>query len=234
VKNVLWSKDIGWYNLKKEIIEEEQKMIFDGHKNIGHPTGSSRDSWYPYKCARCERDISGAVVAIASSEGDTVRWLQCTNCGDGAVQRIDKNIYPGVAFGVKLEGLPEDVELAYTEARNCMAVDAYGACELICRKILMCVAVEKGAREGESFSSYLKYLGDKGFITDAMMGWVGIIKENGNKATHKIEQVNEERAESTIMFTAELLRIVYEMEFMAERYGERKEGEGEGEGEREG
>jgi len=198
-------------------------MKFNGHKSIGHSDGSTNDSWYPYKCATCERDISGAVVAFASSGGHTVRWLQCTHCGDGAVQRIDENIYPGVAFGIKLDGLPEDVELAYKEARNCMAVDAYGACELVCRKILMCVAVEKGAKEGESFSSYLKYLGDKGFITDAMMGWVGIIKENGNKATHKIEKVDKGRAESTIMFTAELLRIVYEMEFMAKRYGKRKE-----------
>jgi hypothetical protein len=91
----------------------------------------------------------------------------------------------------------------------------------------MCVAVGKGAKEGESFSSYLKYLGDKGFITDAMMGWVEIIKENGNKATHKIEKVDKERAESTVMFTAELLRIVYEMEFMARKYGRKIEEEKE-------
>lgn len=197
-------------------------MRFNGHKSISRPDGSSNESWYPYKCARCERDVSGAVVAIASAGGDTVRWLQCTHCGDGAVQRIDENIYPGVAFGVKLEGLPGEVEVAYTEARNCMAVDAYGACELVCRKILMCVAVGKGAKEGESFSSYLTYLGEKGFITDAMMGWVEIIRENGNKATHKIEKVDKERAESTIMFTAELLRIVYEMDFIAKKYTNKK------------
>lgn len=202
-------------------------MIFSGHKGITHPDGNSRDAWWPYKCATCGKDVSGAVVARATSGTDVVRWLQCPNCGDGAVQRIDRNIYPGVPFGVKLEGLPDDVELAYTEARNCMAVDAYGACELVCRKILMCVGVEKGAKEGEPFASYLTYLAGKGFITDAMMGWVEIIKENGNKATHRIEKVDKARAESTIMFTGELLRIVYEMEFMANTYGKkRKEGEG--------
>jgi hypothetical protein len=215
----VWGTNIGWYNVKKETIEEERKMPFEGHKRIYRPDGSTGDSWFPYKCAKCERDVSGAVVARTISGPPYVSWLQCTICGDGAVQRLDGNVYPGVAFGVKLEGLPGEVEMAYTEARNCMSVDAYGACELVCRKILMCVAVEKGATEGESFSSYLSYLGEKGFITDAMMGWVEIIRENGNKAAHKIEQVDKKRAESTIMFTAELLRIVYEMEFMAKMYG---------------
>jgi DNA-directed RNA polymerase subunit RPC12/RpoP len=201
-------------------------MTFEGHKGILRLDGSTSESWYPFRCATCGRDVSGAVVARTKSGVNTVRWLQCPNCGDGAVQRINGNIYPGVAFGVKLEGLPAEVEVAYTEARNCMVVDAYGACELLCRKILMCVAVEKGAKEGESFSSYLTYLGKKGFITDAMMGWVEIIKEHGNKATHKIEKVDKGRAESTIMFTAELLRIVYEMEFMAKKYtNKKKEGE---------
>jgi len=194
-------------------------MTFEGHKSIIRLDGSTSASWYPYKCATCGRDVSGAVVAKTTSVAHVVRWLQCPNCSDGAVQRMDGNIYPGVAFGMKLEGLPGEVEAAYTEARNCMVVDAYGACELVCRKILMCVAVEKGAKEGEPFSSYLTYLGERGFITDAMMGWVEIIRENGNKATHKIEKVAKERAESTIMFTAELLRIVYEMEFMAKKYG---------------
>jgi len=203
-------------------------MTFRGHKMIARPDGSSANSWYAYKCAGCGNDVSGAVVAEIGTEKGHVKWLQCPICCEGAVQRLDGNIYPGVAFGIKLEGLPKEIELAYTEARNCMSVDAYGASELVCRKILMYVAVEKGAKEGESFSSYLTYLGNKGFITDAMMGWVEIIRKNGNKAAHKIEKVDKERAESTVMFTAELLRIVYEMEFMAGKYGkEDKEGEGD-------
>lgn len=202
-------------------------MKFKGHRYIEKPDGSSDDSWYPYKCSKCERDISGAVVARAMDEaGNYVRWLQCTICGDGAVQMADQNVYPAVSFGVKLEGLPDEIEVAYKEARDCIGVGAYGACELVCRRILMCVAVEKGAKEGQSFSDYLTYLGKEGFITDAMKGWVEIIRKNGNKAAHEIDRVEQKRAESTIMFTAELLRIVYEMEFMAEKYGSEKE-EGE-------
>lgn len=92
--------------MKKETIEEERKMPFEGHKRIYRPDGSTGDSWFPYKCAKCERDVSGAVVAKTISGPPNVRWLQCTICGDGAVQQLDGNVYPGVAFGVKLEGLP--------------------------------------------------------------------------------------------------------------------------------
>ena len=201
-------------------------MLFDGHKSIGHPNGSSGDSWHAFKCAGCKKDVSGAVVAIRHEGNITLRWLQCTHCGEGAVQRIDGSISPGVAFGPVIEGLPPSVSDGYEEARNCMSVNAFTACELICRTILMYVAVEKGAKEREAFVSYIDYIENKGFITPPMKDWVGLIKEHGGKAAHLLEGTDKKRAESTVMFTAELLRLVYEMDFMAKKYTEKKIGEG--------
>jgi hypothetical protein len=51
-----------------------------------------------------------------------------------------------------------------------------------------------------------------------MKEWVDLIRQHGNKSTHKLDSPEKERAESTVMFTAELLRLVYEMAFMAKRY----------------
>jgi hypothetical protein len=51
-----------------------------------------------------------------------------------------------------------------------------------------------------------------------MKGWVGLIREHGNRATHRLEAPDQGRAESTLMFTAELLRLVYEMEHLARKY----------------
>ena len=51
-----------------------------------------------------------------------------------------------------------------------------------------------------------------------MRKWVGLIRTRGNEATHELTPVSQERAESTLMFTAELLRLTYEMESMADRY----------------
>jgi len=193
-------------------------MIFRGHRSVHKHDGSTHDAWLGYVCGHCSTKISGAVVCTEFEDKPPVKWLLCPNCNNGSVLARDGNIYPGVMFGPNIEGLPEDIKSAYNEARKCMSVNAFAAAELICRKTLMHVAVEKGAQEGDSFSSYIDFLADKGFVTPPMKGWVTLIKEHGNNSTHKLEKVEKERAESTVMFTGELLRLIYEMDHMSKRY----------------
>ena len=161
--------------------------------------------------------VAGIVVSVYQVDFGSVIWVLCTNCGYGSVVN-DGSLYPETLFGPIIEGLPKNVEEAYQEAKNCMSVNAYTACELLCRNILMHVAVEKEAKEGESFSEYLSFLGEKGYVTPPMGKWVDLIRQHGNKAAHLLEPPDRTRAESTIMFTAELLRLIYEMEQMANQY----------------
>ncbi len=85
-------------------------------------------------------------------------------------------------------------------------------------KILIHIAVDKGAKEGENFTAYLSFIESQGYITTPMKGWVGLIRQHGNDATHRLANPDKARAESTVMFTAELLRLVYEMEYIAKNY----------------
>jgi hypothetical protein len=121
-------------------------------------------------------------------------------------------------------GLPSDVAAGYEEARRTISVGAYTSCELICRKLLMHVAVDKGAKEGKTFASYIDHLVAEGFVTPPMKDWVRLIKDNGNEATHLLLAPSRERAEGTLMFTAELLRLTYEMSALAAHYVPRPEG----------
>lgn len=191
------------------------------YKMVVTHDGTTADSWHRYTCAHCGTLVSGAVIAeLRQADGRSVRckWLLCPNCKDGSVMAVDRNVYPGRPFGPVLEGLPDNVSTAYGEARRCMSVNAFTACELLCRKLLMYVAVEKGATEGDTFANYLAHLESQGYVTPPMKGWVGLIREHGNKAAHELEAPDPARAESTLMFTAELLRLVYEMEYMASKY----------------
>lgn len=193
-------------------------MGFPGHKSISKPDGQSQNSWHTFSCGHCGNKGSGAVLAIHKIEDKMAYWLMCTSCDDASVLARDGNIYPSVPFGPKIEGLPDEVEKAYIEARKCMSVSAYTACELVCRKILMHVAVDKGAAEGDTFAAYLTHLENQGYITPPMKVWVDLIRQNGNRAAHRIDSPDKDRAESTLMFTAELLRLTYEMDFMAKKY----------------
>lgn len=73
--------------------------------------------------------------------------------------------YPGESFGPILFGLPEDVESSYMEARKCLTINAFTSCELLWRKILMHIAVDKGAKEGDNFFYYLTYLEESEYIS---------------------------------------------------------------------
>ena len=192
-------------------------MKFSGIKYLSHPDIREEDSRHSYTCGYCNTRVSGFVVSAYDTSVGHVKWVLCTNCGYGSVVN-EGSLYPETLFGPIIEGLPPNIEKVYQEAKSCMSVSAYTACELLCRKILMHIAVEKGAKEGETFSEYLSIIGKKGYITPPMGKWVGLIRQHGNKATHLLEPPDRTRAESTIMFTAELLRLIYEMEQMANQY----------------
>lgn len=124
---------------------------------------------------------------------------------------------PAALAGEQVEGLPPDIEAAYMEARETAGIDAYTSCELMCRKILMHIAADKGAPEGKTFVEYLDYIEGTGYITPPMRPWLELIRQHGNMSTHRLAPASEERARSTLSFTAQLLKLVYEMEHKALR-----------------
>jgi hypothetical protein len=79
----------------------------------------------------------------------------------------------------------------------------------------MHVACEKGAEEGKTFEFYINYLETLGYITPPIKKWVEIIRKQGNQATHKLQKSDLPFATGILNFTAQLLRIIYEMEFLA-------------------
>lgn len=82
----------------------------------------------------------------------------------------------------------------------------------------MYVGVDKGAEEGENFISYINFLESEGYITPSIKEWANIIREFGNQSTHKLTPPDKERANATLFFTMELLRIIYEMKHVANKF----------------
>ncbi|WP_405807154.1 DUF4145 domain-containing protein [Streptomyces sp. NBC_00210] len=194
-----------------------------GHGDIVHFNGpqntskgvSDANSYRSMNCGHCSRDVVAAVIAM--HPGQMTSWTTCPSCNGGTVFSGEIQ-YPGPKVGGDVDGLPGDVSQAYQEARACASVAAYTAAEVMCRKILMHVAVDKGAEAGKSFAFYLTYLGDQGYVTPPMKPWVEVIRKNGNIAVHEIPATDKERALGTLIFTEQLLRMVYLMEHLANKY----------------
>jgi hypothetical protein len=98
----------------------------------------------------------------------------------------------------------------YNEARQCASVGSYTSAVLTCRKILMHIAVEKGAKEGESFIAYVEFLAAKGYIPPDGKGWVDYIRKKGNEANHEIKVMTQGHAQALIAFVEMLLKFIYD------------------------
>ena len=81
---------------------------------------------------------------------------------------------------------------------------------MLCRKMLMNIAVTEGADEGLKFIEYIDYLSNLGFIPPKGRHWVDHIRKKGNEATHEIALMQEQDAKDLIVFTEMLLKFIYE------------------------
>lgn len=95
---------------------------------------------------------------------------------------------------------------------------AFTACTMICRKILLHVAVEKGADADKPFEFCVDYLQGQGYISPSMKPWVDRIRKLGNEGAHDLEAPSSESATSALVFTGELLRTVYEMQYLNAKF----------------
>ena len=186
---------------------------------IKHLTGSDPKARIDYQCGYCNRYVTGRVLSFYGDNKNLpfIRFMICPSCLNGSVWK-DNIIIPGSKPGENLEGLPPDVGAAYQEARNCFSVSAFTGCELLCRKIIMHIGVDKGAQEGQTFASYLDHLKSKGYITPPIEGWADLIRQFGNQSTHQLIPPDKKRTETTLNFTMVLLRIIYEMEYKAAKF----------------
>lgn len=133
----------------------------------------------------------------------------CPNCR-GPVFAYQGSRLPNPAFGNKVQHVPQELNELYQEARRCTSHECYTAAVLLCRKMLMNVAVSEGADAGKSFIDYVIYLSNKGYVPPNGKHWVDHIRRKGNEATHEIQAMTKDDAEELITFVEMLLKFIFE------------------------
>ena len=108
-------------------------------------------------------------------------------------------VYPSTPAGRSVDRLPSDVKQAWQEVRMAHAVAAYTASEMMCRKILMHLAVgEAGSAPGKKFVQYVEDLEKGGFVTTNLKPVVVLVKDRGNAANHELPASTEEDSLRTL------------------------------------
>ncbi len=163
-----------------------------------------------YKCGYCNYVVASTVGYYSKSRTGADRHVYiCPNCQKPTYWDYN-SLVPSPIPGSDVTHLPQEVAGLYLEARRCMAVEAYTASVMASRKLLMNIAVSKGASLDKSFLDYVQFLATKGFVPPDGTGWVDHIRKKGNEANHEIKLMGKSDAEDLVQFSEMLLRFVFE------------------------
>jgi hypothetical protein len=172
-----------------------------------------------YQCGYCSNIVASVIGYRVGhhpdgSGGQVAGLYICPSCGGPTFKDIEGNQHPDVAFGTSVKSVPENVENLYNEARKCTSINAYTAAVMLCRKILMHLAVEQKAEVDNNFIYYVNYLADQGFVPPHGKHWVDHIRKKSNEANHEIIVMNRDDARDLIIFIEMLLKFIYEFPSM--------------------
>ena len=162
-----------------------------------------------YRCGYCGVDVASQEGLHTS--GYAAYICLCPQCNVPTFFSAVGTQIPGPLLGGNVGGLQTDVEKLYKEARLCITVDSFTGAVMLCRKILMNVSVEKGAKEGLHFVEYVKWLVNEGYAPKGSQEWVEYIKDRGNDANHQIIPMAKEDAIAILGLTEQLLRNMFEL-----------------------
>ena len=166
-----------------------------------------------YVCGHCSNSIASAVGYEGRySDGSHFADMYiCHHCGKPTFFAPDGKQVPGVPFGSAVANIAEEgVAALYEEARNATSANAFTAAVMCCRKLLMHIAVDKGADPDESFEHYVEYLADHHYVPPDASRWVDRIRTRGNEANHEIRIMEQADAAELISFCEMLLKVIYE------------------------
>jgi hypothetical protein len=161
-----------------------------------------------FQCGYCDFKV-GSDKGYYYEHNSNWRIYICPSCHKPSFFENDKQT-PGIAYGNKVESLPEDIKALYEEARYAISVKAFTGTVMLCRKILMNIAVGQKAPTGQTFMQYVEYLASNGFIPPNGKHWVDHIRKKGNEANHDIIIMSETDAKELISFVEMLLKFIYE------------------------
>jgi hypothetical protein len=171
---------------------------------------------HAYRCGWCHNQIASNLGEIATDGNSNVGAIYiCSHCGEPTYFKIFNGIKvsqtPGGSYGNPVLHVPEPLNTLYEEARRDYSHNAYTSTVLVCRKILMHVAVDKESTlAGKSFKECVDWLGSSRYTPPGADKWIDKIRKKGNEANHEINIMEQTSAAELITYCEMLLKLIYE------------------------
>jgi hypothetical protein len=169
-------------------------------------------------CGHCNHKVSSVLgiykTDLKSGKMSRDKIYFCPECKGPTYFDWEEKQFPMSIGSEQIKHIPEKLEALLNEARVSASLGAYTASVLCCRKMLMNISVQEGAKEGKSFVSYVEYLSEKGFIPPNGSGWVDYVRTKGNEANHEIAVMEEDDAKKLLTFVEMLMKFIYEFPSM--------------------
>ena len=181
-------------------------MVLDNSSNL-------RSQFTCGHCGTLTATAQRMILIVGGYEQDPAEAVEiriCMNCWAPTYIGPHGQV-PAPRVGKMVEHLPPEVESAYREARDAFAAGASTATALMCRKILMNVAVTAGAKPNLNFFEYVDYLTTNHYVPPGSDKWLTHIRKGGNDATHEISATKSEDAAELLRFTQSLLTYMFEL-----------------------
>jgi len=176
-----------------------------------------------YLCGVCGKPVHETCIASATYDENhgahkgKILWCICP-CGQPTVITMQifpapllKNQHPLPMEFIAGKNWPPDLERLFREAAASFAAGAFTASAMVCRKILMVVACEAGAQEGQSFASYVDHIIAAVVPIPSAKPSIDKIRTIGNDANHDVAFVAEPEARRAMSIAAYVLNSAYSL-----------------------
>jgi hypothetical protein len=200
------------------MVEKYHLDLFVIADRYGSISAGDKRAWVRADCPYC--GAGTLVVLVQTREGTEnpeATWARCTDCLRPVLVVDGRTIPPREPLSVPLGLAGVELE-AWHEIRRCLGTGSYTAAVMLCRKLLLHLAVGHGLPAKDerdrapSFVEAVDHLEQSGIFTARMRPWVERIKDIGNDANHEIQPITREPAMDVARFTEQLLRLAYEMD----------------------
>ena len=112
--------------------------------------------------------------------------------------------------GAFIEHVPDQLAKLYDEARAAAGANAHTAAVMVCRVLLMNIAVDRGAKRRETYDFYINYLFEGHYLSPDGKQVAEYVKRLGNDANHKIVIMDSDASGAVIRIIEALFRQIYE------------------------